>query len=725
MSLTDQRSAAILEAVETARGIVARMGVTREALEAIKPALVALGERTELFPREHFEIPAGRAAAIFHLAEDADGSFALYGSAGLPGAKQPPHDHTTWAVIAGIYGDEHNVFYRRTDDASVAGRGTLAQTGEITVRRGSACALMPDDFHTIETRGAESKLHLHLYGRTLEDLPGRIGFESAAGGPYRRFMSKPEIVSPRVTASELREMLGDGAELALLDVREEGVFAKGHLLTAASLPLSRLELRVDAMVPRRSTRIVLCDDDERLAQRAAAVMRRFGYRHISVLAGGVGAWGAAGFEVFSGVFVPSKAFGEFVEHECGTPRIGAAELKAKLEAGEDAVILDSRPMDEYRVMSIPGALDCPGAELVYRVHQVVKRPETLVVVNCAGRTRSIIGAQSLINAGIPNQVVALKNGTMGWHLAGLTLEHGATRHAPAPGEAALAKARKAATRVAERFDVKRIDRAEFGRLRADPARTLYCFDVRTPEEYRGGHPAGFASAPGGQLVQATDIYAAVRNARIVLADADGVRATMTASWLVQMGWPEVYVLDPAAPAGATVAGAEAPRVLGLDDVRLQEVDAATLQKTLSAGDWAVVDFATSLEYRDAHIPGAWFAVRSRLRDALARIGAAKRFVFTSPDDKLARLAALDAAVLTDAPVSVLNGGTLAWKAAGLPLEHGSTRLAGETDDVYYKPYDRQAQIEQAMQDYLDWEVALVQQVEREAYLRFGAPGARS
>ena len=263
-------------------------------------------------------------------------------------------------------------------------------------------------------------------------------------------------------------MLGDGAELALLDVREEGVFSKAHLLTAASLPLSWLEMRIDATVPRRAARIVLCDDDELLAQRAAAALRRFGYRNISVLAGGVGAWKAAGYELFSGVYVPSKAFGEFVEHECATPRIGAAELKAKLDAGEDVVVLDSRPMDEYRVMNIPGAADCPGAELVYRVHEVVQRPETLVVVNCAGRTRSIIGAQSLINAGIPNKVMALKNGTMGWHLAGLSLEHGSTRHAPAPGEAALAKARAAAARVAERFGVKRIGVAELERMRADP-----------------------------------------------------------------------------------------------------------------------------------------------------------------------------------------------------------------------------------------------------------------
>jgi rhodanese-related sulfurtransferase len=446
-------------------------------------------------------------------------------------------------------------------------------------------------------------------------------------------------------------------------------------------------------------------------------MRGFGYTDLAVLKGGVAAWRAAGFELFTGVNVPSKAFGEFVEHVCETPRIGAGELKAKLDAGEDIVVLDSRPMSEYRVMNIPGADDCPGAELVYRVHEVVKRPETLVVVNCAGRTRSIIGAQSLINAGLPNRVVALKNGTMGWHLAGFELEHGAARHAPAPGEAALARARAAAARVAARFGVKTISAAELEQLRRDATRTLYCFDVRSPEEYREGHLPGFASAPGGQLVQATDRYAAVRNARIVLADSDGVRATMTGSWLLQMGWPEVSVLE-MAPGVPLVTGPEPRRVLGLGGAKVDGLSAPELQRLLDANEATIVDFATSLGYRDAHIPGAWFAIRARLRDALERIGPAQRFVFTSPDGVLAELAALDAAALTGTRVEVLQGGTAAWQAAGLPLEHGGTRLAAATDDVYYRPYDRRSQIEQAMKDYLDWEVALVEQLKREPYLVF-------
>ena len=525
-------------------------------------------------------------------------------------------------------------------------------------------------------------------------------------------MTDSDTTSRRVSPQALRAMLGDGRELALLDVREEGVFAKSHLLTAACLPLSRLELGLERLVPRRETRVVLCDDDESLAGRAAAAMRRFGWRDVSLLAGGVAAWKAAGHELFSGVYVPSKAFGEAVEHDCGTPRITAAELKARLDANEDVVVLDSRPMSEYEVMNIPGALDCPGAELVYRVHEVVTRPETLVVVNCAGRTRSIIGAQSLINAGLPNRVVALQNGTMGWHLAGFELEHGQRRHAPAPSAAALEKARAAATRVAKRFGVRATGAGELARLRAEASRTTYCFDVRSPQEYLAGHLPGFASAPGGQLVQATDLYAAVRNARIVLADADGVRARMTGSWLVQMGWPEVYVLEGAGERDMTERGAQAPRVLGLDEARPETLEPAALQRLLAAGGATLLDLATSLQYRDGHIPGAWFAVRARLAEALAAAGPVAKLVFTSPDGVLAKLAAAEAGALA------LEGGSAAWRAAGLPLEQGTTRMASATDDVYYRPYDRRSQIDQAMKDYLDWEVALVEQLKREDYLRF-------
>src|SRR5712691_10197912 len=246
----------------------------------------------------------------------------------------------------------------------------------------------------------------------------------------------PRPLSP----ASVKAMLADGQELALIDLREQLTFSERHLLWARSVPLSRLELRFARLVPRLATRIVLCDDADGLCERASEILARAGYSNLFVLAGGVAGWADAGFELFSGVNVPSKAFGEFVEHTCGTPSIAADELDRLMRAGADVAVLDSRPFDEYARISIPAATNVPGAELVLRVRDLVASPTTTIVVNCAGRTRSIIGAQSLINAGVPNKVVALRNGTMGWNLAGFTCDSGRDRRPRASSSASPSRA---------------------------------------------------------------------------------------------------------------------------------------------------------------------------------------------------------------------------------------------------------------------------------------------
>ena len=511
-----------------------------------------------------------------------------------------------------------------------------------------------------------------------------------------------------VSPQALYDALRDRREIALLDVREEAPFSGRHILRAVPAPMSRLELALPRLVPRPTTRVVLCDAGEGLAERAAARLAGFGYADVAVLVGGIEAWETAGLALYAGVHVPSKAFGEHVEQACKTPRIAPAELARRLDRGENIVVLDARPVDEYRRMSIPGGIDVPGAELVYRVHDIAPDPATRVVVNCAGRTRSIIGAQSLIEAGIANPVAALENGTMGWHLAGLGLEHGAGRSAPAISAEGLAKAREAAERVAARFGVTPIDADGLARLATERDRTLYLLDVRSPEEYRAGHLAGARSAPGGQLVQATDSFVGTWNARLVLVDDSGVRATMTASWLRRMGWPEVFVL--AGPHAPLVEGDEAVPVLGLEAARPEAVSPAALAERLAAGATRVVDLDTSLGYRAGHIPGAWFAIRANLGASLPRIAGEDAVVLTSPDGVLARLAAAEAGAVLGRPVAVLAGGTGAWRAAGLALEAGHSRMADAPDDVWYKPYDHDDDVEAGMRAYLAWEVGLVERV---------------
>ena len=509
---------------------------------------------------------------------------------------------------------------------------------------------------------------------------------------------------------ELKARLADGGELALLDAREQGVHYRGHPFFACSAPLSRLELMVGDLVPRRTVPVVLLDGgSEDLAERAAERMRSLGYTDVSVLEGGCKAWQAEGGELFSGVNVPSKAFGEFVEHHYETPRIPPQRLQEILAGGRKTVILDSRPLEEYRRMAIPGGIDMPGAELAYRVHDLVPDPDTLIVVNCAGRTRSIIGCQSLRNAGIPNEVVALKDGTMGWELAGLSCERGAQRVAPAPSAAGKTKASAAADRVAARFRVRTASVAEVARWRDDASRSFYLLDVRTREEFERSHLAGSRHAPGGQLVQASDEYVGVRNARVVLVDPERVRAVMTASWLNQMGWDDVYVLE-SAEGWPLESGPRAAPVLGF-----------TAWSTVAEPSGTVLDFSTSLRFNARHIPAAYWVVRSRLSEAKQTVEGGGRLVLTSEDGLLAHLAAAEVAKLWPAAsIRVLEGGNAAWFASDRPAEQGMARATTVADDVWYKPYDHAADYEKHAREYLAWEVALVEQIKRDPLIRFRA-----
>jgi len=456
------------------------------------------------------------------------------------------------------------------------------------------------------------------------------------------------------------------------------------------------------------------------ANRAAAKLSALGYTDLAVMKGGLLGWREAGCEVFTGVNVPSKAFGEVVEHENDTPRIDAADLQKLVDAKTDLVILDSRPMPEFNNMSIPGGIDCPGAELVYRVKDLVPDPETLVVVNCAGRTRSIIGAQSLINAGLPNKVIALKNGTMGWHLAGLKVARGETRSFGPQGPEAAKFAQAAAANITTRMKVKKIDRAGLAQLEAKGG-PLYRLDVRDPAEYAQGHLKGFRHAAGGQLVQATDQYVGARHATIVLHDNDGVRATMTAHWLMQMDWNDVHVLDYKPVSGELTTEAEPRFPSGFVLPTSATVAPAELQKSLEHA--LVIDLDTSLRYRDGHVPGAWFAVRANLGktipEMLAKQKAVTRIVLVSPDGEIAALAAAEAeAAAGGLPVAILAGGMKAWRDAKLAIEAGHTRMADPPTDVWYRPYDFKENIEAAMQQYLDWEVDLVPQVARDGDAKF-------
>ncbi|MBS1209714.1 MAG: sulfurtransferase [Proteobacteria bacterium] len=520
----------------------------------------------------------------------------------------------------------------------------------------------------------------------------------------------------RITPQTLHKWLAAPDEIAVLDVRDEGIYAHGHLLLAASLPLAALELEAPRRLPRRDVSIVLIDDQPDRAQRAATLLTEGGYSRISLLEGGNTAWAAAGFPLFSGLYVPSKAFGEVVEHVRHTPRITAETLLQWRASKKPHLLVDSRPFEEAQVFSMPGSLSCPGAELLRRVPAAVA-PNVPVVVHCAGRTRSIIGAQSLIDAGIPNPVFALENGTMGWYLTGQPLTHASAEWLPAR-DGRTARARALATM--QRAGVALIDAATLARFEQDSTRTLYIFDVRLPEAYRAAHLKGALNAPGGQLIQSTDVYAPVRGARIVLVDDDLVQAPMTAHWLAQMGW-DVHVFDlPGNPQPERLVSGDAPRVL-LKEPRLTPLlSVSMIQAALHTPDLRglrLFDCRDSRRYRDGHIPGAQFLIRSDIPRLLDDTDRAHTLVFISDDEYLARFAAADA-VAAGFRAKWLDGGYTEWINRTGPVTTSDAHYRSAPVDAWYSPYQLESGMEEAMREYISWETGLLHRLQDEPGIHF-------
>ncbi|MEI6205414.1 MAG: rhodanese-like domain-containing protein [Desulfuromonadales bacterium] len=527
-----------------------------------------------------------------------------------------------------------------------------------------------------------------------------------------------------IDAPTLKAAIAGHDEIALIDPREEGLFGEAHLLLAINIPFSRLELRIGLLVPRKGTRIVLVDDGGGLSERAARKLVDLGYSSVEILAEGNKAWQVSGFELFSGMSVPTKAFGEWIAVTCRTPLISAEELHKKLSGREDVIVLDSRPANEYVNMTIPGSINVPVSELVYRFGELSVSPDTLVVVNCAGRTRSLIGAQTLIDAGIPNRVVALKGGTMAWQMAGFKLEHDATRHAPEPWGKNLHEALSRARVVAERNRVQIIDQVQLAAFKAEQEqRTLYIIDIRTPDEFLAGHRRDSFHAWGVQLVQSTDRFVATRNARLVLIDNYQVRALLTASWLVQIGWVDTFVLSDPFRGVELESGSSSDPVPESAENRLPRISPLELHSLLAHNRATVIDFSDSLSFKRGHIPGAWFAIRSRLAENIDRITADEQFVATGNDHALTLLAATDLRRLSGRPVAILEGGNHAWIEAGYELATGLENLATEVNDIFRMPFlwghfKDKTEFEKAANDYFEWELQLPEQLRRAGEIEF-------
>lgn len=517
-----------------------------------------------------------------------------------------------------------------------------------------------------------------------------------------------DLISP----ATLLDLLASNTPCACIDVREPGEYNSSHIPGVSLLPRRQLEFDMPLAVPFAGTRVVVCDDDGRRAALAAATLESMGYDNVAILGGGINRWVSQNHPTEWGTNVPSKDFGEKVEVVHHVPEIEATDLQARLMRGDKLHILDTRTPEEYQRFCIPGGHSVPGGELALRITDIMQglEPDTTVIVNCAGRTRSIIGTRVLQRMGLAN-VYGLKNGTAGWLLAGYQLETGADRlELPEPSPEGLAAAEAYAARLAEEDGVRFLDvpalQAMMARRERDP---LYFIDVRTAAEYASGHIPGFRWFPGGQAVQRADDVAVVKPCPLVFTCDRKARATCTASWYRQMGFADVYVVD-----GGTTAwsdsglaleqggGDRAPVGFAAAQARVRLVTPQDLHADLPP---LVLFVDTSQDFARAHVPGASWAPRGWLEFHVGSLASSydTPIAVTCNDGRQATLAGATLAGLGYQTVTVLAGGMAAWQDAALPVEHGLSGVMSSPTDVVLSGPDRNFA---DMMHYLRWEEAL-------------------
>ena len=388
------------------------------------------------------------------------------------------------------------------------------------------------------------------------------------------------------------------------------------------------------------------------------------------------------------------------------------ELHERIERGDKLVILDTRTPEEYRSFCIPGGRSVPGGELALRITDITKDldKDTTVIVNCAGRTRSVIGTRVLQRMGMTN-VYGLENGTSGWLLAGFDLEIGADRLGlPEPSAEGLTAAEACADRLAAEDGVRYLDiPALQSMLEKRDQEVTYFIDVRTVQEYQKGHISGFRWFPGGQVVQRSDDVLVVKNCPVVFACDKKARATFIASWYRQFGFEEVYAVQGGTTAWTAAGlsldqGTMAPPPFGLAQAR-EQVKLLSPQELQESQPQVVIFVDTSQDFAGGHVPGARWVARGFLELQIREVAPSKEtpIAVTCRDGRNAILSGATLTELGYRNVSVLEGGMAAWRQAGLPVENGLSGVMIAPTDMVNAGADRNFADRMT---YLRWETAL-------------------
>lgn len=498
----------------------------------------------------------------------------------------------------------------------------------------------------------------------------------------------------RLSPKAIRQQLASGEEVAFIDIRETGEYGNGHALLAVNLPWSELEVRVGQLIPRSNTPIIVQDaiDDGR-ARAAAQRLQQLGYQDIRLAQGGVQGWQQAGYRLFHGVNVPSKAFSEWIEREAHTPTLSATTLAAWQQQNKPHLLLDGRTPEEFQQFHIPGAINCPNGELLAWIANHAPQSQLPIVITCAGRTRGIIGAQSLIDAGRHPSVLALAGGTQAWRIAHLPLTLNDTEFWK-PGQT-LAHQVTALQHPA----IKPIAGPT---LHQQAARTTYLFDVRSREEYLAGTLPGAVWVPAGQLIQTLDEYVGTRAAKIVVFDPLHSRAQLAAWWLYQLGWDVSTCADaPSVPPPAAAVPA-----LSRLFPQVSSVTASVARAEHQPGD-VILLADRSKNLAKPTLEGGHWVNRATLAAQVATLPQDRILWVFAAQTSLAWAIAGDLISLYGLNAKVVQGAEHEWRAAGWAFAAQPLALtAAERIDYLFWLHDRHSGNLQASADYLAWEAGL-------------------
>lgn len=518
-----------------------------------------------------------------------------------------------------------------------------------------------------------------------------------------------------VAPDDLEKLIAGGNEYALLDVREAGEAEKGHIAGSVFVPRRQLEFRLWELIPNRATRVILYDSggSDKRAALAFGTLKRFGYINVAILKDGATGWQSAGHLLVEGSNVPSKFFGEYLLSYEKVPELTAEELAQWKEEGRKFVLCDIRTPEEHKTAHIPGARPAPSFEIARLIGDFMAT-EDPVIVHCAGRTRSILAAQTLRVLGLEN-TYAMKNGTMGWVLAGHELREQNPEAPLMPTENSRSMLEAKARELAGKEGICSIAPEVLADIIAEREAgdtNSYIFDVRALNEFLDGHIPGSLALPGGQAVQRADEFVAVGAAPIYFIDDAEGRAVITAFWFRQMGYPNTFYLrgglqnwtDQGRP---LEKGRGRRKPIGLESAEkscrlLTPQEAST--KLQHVPRTTVLNVDHSRNFSKAHIEGSQWLPRGFIEQKIEAL------VPNRHDPILLTCRRGDHSCFADEALrmlgykntAVLAGGIAAWEEAGLPTQSG-TLSPIEAEDLVLPPYARG---EAGMERYLAWEEKL-------------------